>query len=315
MTRSKLRDAGFEFLDLSGHRGEILRHRLQLCGLRRRRRCRGCSSDRFLRGRRRRLRGGLLGRCSLIRCRGLSDRGSSRFGSGRFRGQEGRAYGFRGPVHSHRLGLVAIMLPGGCGDRGTEAEQGDDDPLARLGCRSFPRRHDVADPDLIGSDAISLNIPDISNAEHRLDLRGGYRGHRNLWRDVHGRCRRLARRIVHKRRRPVVGAPGKNRFDREHVVRIGLLLRLCGLEWLRGLHWRGPLLQCHPHLPMRRCCGQKSSAQGGTRPARFDQSKAMSWRGWGRWPRFVPGSEPGLVHLPWEGSASAMDRTAVWRLS
>ena len=97
VTRSKLRDAGFEFLDLSGHRGEILRHRLQLCRLRRRRRCRGCSSGGFLRGRRRRLRGGLLGRCSLIRCRGLNDRGSSRFGSGAFPRARGPRVRIPGP--------------------------------------------------------------------------------------------------------------------------------------------------------------------------------------------------------------------------
>ena len=113
---------------------------------------------------------------------------------------------------------------------------------------------DLIDPDLIGLEALNLDISDIDGVKHRLDL-WGCGGDRNLGRDVHLRCSRLACRILRERRRAVVGARSEDRLDRKHVVRIGLFRRLRGIERLRGLHWRGPLLQCHPHLTMRRCCG------------------------------------------------------------
>ena len=106
----------------------------------------------FLRGRRRRLRGGLLGWCGLIRCRGLNGRGSRRLGGGRrFRGRQRREHGLRRPTHSHRLGVVAIVLPRGGGDRATQAEQGHDDPLHPFGRRAV-RPAALTSSTLISSD-------------------------------------------------------------------------------------------------------------------------------------------------------------------
>ena len=89
------------------------------------------------------------------------------------------------------------------------------------------------------------------------------------------------RRIVRQRRR-LFGMRVQQRFDRKDVVRIGVFQR-----W-RGLHWRS-LAQSNVTRIGRRACFAawktlcpESLVQAATRPARFDQSKAISWRGWGR---------------------------------
>ena len=198
--------------------------------------------------------GRLLGCRGLIWYRGLNDRGARRLGGGRrFRRRQGRDHGLRRPTHSHRLGVIAIVLPRGSSDGATQAEQAHDNTLHPFGRELFAWRLEVIDPDFIGLDALNLDISDIGGVKHRLDLWG--RGDRNLGRDVHLRCSRLACWIVRERRRPVIGARSKDGLDRKHVVRIGLFQRWRGFRRLRGLHWRGPLLQCHPHLTMRRCCG------------------------------------------------------------
>ena len=225
----------------------------------------------FRRGQRCRLRARLLGCRGLIWCRGLNDSGARRLGGGRrFRGRQRRDHGLRRPTHSHRLGVIAIVLPRGSSHRAAQAQQAHDDPLSPFGCPPFARRHEVIDPDLIGPVILDLDIPDIGGAKCRhdrwgrsahigtnlrrnLDLRhrgGGLRSHGGGLRP-HG----MMACVVRERRRPVIGARSKDGLDRKHVVRIGLFQRWRGFRRLRGLHWRGPLLQCHPHLTMRRCCG------------------------------------------------------------
>ena len=102
--------------------------------------------------------------------------------------------------------------------------------------------------------------------------------------EIWGAMSRLAaprRRIVHKRRR-LFGMRMQQRFDRKDVVRIGVF------QCWRGLHWRS-LAQSNVTRIGRRACFAawktlcpESLVQAATRPARFDQSKAISWRGWGR---------------------------------
>ena len=87
-------------------------------------------------------------------------------------------------------------------------------------------------------------------------------------------------RIVRQRRR-LFGMRVQQRFDRKDVVRIGVF------QCWRGLHWRS-LAQSNVTRIGRRACFAawktlcpESLVQAATRPARFDQSKAISWRGWG----------------------------------
>src|SRR5439155_14416836 len=75
---------------------------------------------------------------------------------------------------------------------------------------------------------------DIGRAKRRLGLGGGiadrYLGC-GLWPPGVGlRPPGVTDGVVRKRRRSV-GARGKDRFDRENVVRIGFFQRLVGLHW------------------------------------------------------------------------------------
>ena len=104
----ELCDAGFQFLDLLAHRGEILRHRLQLRRLRGRGgggRCGGL----FGLGRRRRLRGGLICYRGLICRRGFSRRRARLLGGGRLirgRLEEDKAASTNGGAQSAAIALA-----------------------------------------------------------------------------------------------------------------------------------------------------------------------------------------------------------------
>ena len=101
----ELCDAGFQFLDLLAHRGEILRHRLQLRRLRGRGgggRCGGL----FGLGRRRRLRGGLICYRGLICRRGFSRRRARLLGGGRRNLEEDKAASTNGGAQSAAIALA-----------------------------------------------------------------------------------------------------------------------------------------------------------------------------------------------------------------
>ena len=213
----------------------------------------------------RRCRARRAARCrGLICCRGLN--GGALAGSAAGGVSEGdRTASTNGGAqsHSHRLGLIAIVLPRGGGDRAAQAQQGHDDPLSPFGCRPFARWHEVVDPDLIGPDR--LDIPDIGGAKHRLDLRGG-----SAQRHLESRARSCTCGATAEACGPAAEAsgrgmwlgrapaaapgrraqPGSSRSQRRRADRPFRRLAELSGAWIA---LAGPLLQCHPHLTMRGC--------------------------------------------------------------
>ena len=122
----------------------------------------------------RRLRGGL------IRCGGLGGGRARLLGDGRpgCRRQCSQHEGRR-PFGGHRLGLIAIMLPGGGGHGAAQAEQRHDHALRPFAHRPFAGRLEAIHLDFAWPDILDLDIAHIGVAKRRFNLRN-WRADRNL---------------------------------------------------------------------------------------------------------------------------------------
>ena len=161
------------------------------------------------------------------------------------------------------------MLPAGGSERAAQREQEDRDgafrPAAARRRAGWPVTSDVNtwDADIGGG-----------RAKGRIDRWGrGAVGN--------ARCglgpppRKKAQDLVHRVGRRLMCACGENDFglDRKSVVRIGFLPCQC------GMHWRSPVCSNVTRIGAGGFTQPSTIPATLQTPARFDQSKAMGWRG------------------------------------